>query len=70
MSEFRMQIIHAETGKVVEWMPGREIEGELIESLCAKVRLKGVGLGRTTDHVVNDVRTAFQELLYELKSRV
>lgn len=70
MSNFRVQIVHTEDGKVVEWMPGREVEGELIESLCKRVKAKGVGLGRTTDHVVNDVRTAFQELLRELKFKV
>lgn len=70
MSEFLIQVVHKEDGKVVAWQPGREIELSLIEELRERVRLKGVGLGRTSTHVLNDVVEALQELLHDLKAKV
>ena len=69
-SSFKIQVIHADTGKVVSWAPGMEVEKNLIMELRAKVKARGVGVGRTTAHVLDDVEAALKELLYELKSLV
>jgi hypothetical protein len=70
VSQFRLQIVD-KAGKVTKgWQPGDRVETELVDELCARVKAKGVGLGRTEAHVLADLRLAFAELLYELKARV
>lgn len=69
-SEFLMQILHVPTGEVVRWAPGQPVEAQFIEDLVSRVRAKGVGVGRTADHVAMDVRTAVMELLFDLKKLV
>ncbi len=69
-SDYVIQVVHKETGRVVEWAPGLQVERQLVIDLCNRVAAKGVGVFRTTAHVVADVRVALQELLYELKSEV
>lgn len=69
-SAYRLQIVHAEDGRVVEWAPGLSAEIELIDNLCARVQAKGVGVGKTEAHVLADVRAAFHDLLRDLKSQI
>lgn len=69
-SEYVIQVVEKKTGAVVEWAPGMAVERQLIEDLCGRVASKGVGIGRTTTHVVADVHAAMVELLYALKSEV
>ena len=69
-SAFIVQIAHRADGVVVEWAPGLRAEVELIENLCARVKAKGVGVGRSEAHVVQDVHDAFVELLRDLKSSI
>jgi len=69
-SDYVMQIVHKHDGTVVEWAPGLAVETEHIENLCARVKAKGVGVGRTEAHVIADVKTALREMLRELKGRV
>lgn len=70
MSTFIIQVIDKHTGNVVEWAPGLAVERQLVEDLCNRVASKGVGILRTTAHVVDDVKTSLEELLFELKSDV
>ena len=56
--------------KVVEFEPGLAVEKALITELITRTQAKGVGVFRTEAHVLTDVRDAFEELLYDLKSRV
>ena len=69
-SEYVIQVVHEKMGKVVEWAPGLAVERQFITDLCNRVAAKGVGVGRTTAHVVADVKAALEELLHEMKSEV
>ncbi len=71
MSDYRLQIIHIKTGQVVRgWSPGDRVETELVEALCARLKAKGVGWFKSEARVLEALREAWSELLYELKSRV
>ena len=70
VSEFKIQVVHVTSGKVVSWAPGLEVEKQFETELLERVKAKGVGVLRTEAHVLEDVRTALKELLFELKSRV
>ena len=71
-SEFLIQIVHKDNKQVIHctWAPGLAAEKDLIEELGRRVASKGVGIGRTQAHVVEDVKQAMRELLYSLKSLV
>jgi hypothetical protein len=69
-SAYRFVIIHAESGEIVYANTPLEAQVEVIENLKTRVRAKGVGLGRTTNHVVEDVGQAMLELLRDLKKVV
>jgi hypothetical protein len=69
-SNYLVQIVHRKSGLVVQWAPGLNVEDELIDTLCERVRAKGIGIGRTEAHVLGDVRAALEELLFDLKSQV
>ena len=69
-SEFRLQVLHVPTGKLVEWAPGLTIEKDFVAEICRRVQAKGVGIGRTEAHVVADVRAAVEELLFAIKMDV
>jgi hypothetical protein len=70
MSDYLIQVVHKVDGTVAAWAPGLDIEADVVDELVERVRLKGVGIGRTQDHVLDDVRAAMLELLYDLKARV
>lgn len=69
-SEFVMRIVHVPSGKCVEIAPGLAAEMDLLNDLCDRVRAKGVGIGCTEDHVIEDVRAAYRESLMSLKVQV
>ena len=69
-SNFVMQIRHIPSGDFVEFAPGLRVESQLLEELCDRVQAKGVGVGRTTEHVIADLRAAWQELFFDLKKQV
>ena len=69
-SEYLIQVVHKSTGKVVEWAPGLAVEKQLVDELGNRVRAKGVGILKTTEQVVTAVKSALDELLYDLKSLV
>lgn len=70
-SQYLLQIVERETGEVVKsWEPGSRIETELLTELSTRLSGRGIGLGRTTVHVLDDLKHAWAELLFELKSQV
>ena len=77
-SDYLVGILRAEDKSIVAAWPPRslrttgmdETSGAFIDALCARVKAKGVGVGSTTDHVLSDLRAAWQELLRELKADV
>jgi hypothetical protein len=71
LSEYRLQIIQVETGKVVlGWQPGDHVETDLADDLTQRVKAKGVGLFKREEKVLSGVREAFAEMLLDLKRRV
>ena len=70
VSDYVIQVVNTKTGKVVEWAPGMVVERQLVVDLCNRVAAKGVGMARSTAHVVADVKAALEELLFEMKSEV
>lgn len=69
-SEYRIQIVAKDNMRVLAWAPGLEMERDLVEEICRRVEAKGVGAFRSSAHVIEDVRSAIQELLLDLKRQV
>lgn len=69
-SDYAMRIVYLPTGEYVQWAPGQEIEAMVVDELCDRVAVKGVGVGRTSEHVLADVRAAMTELILDLKKRI
>lgn len=70
-SNYTLQIVQDSSGDVVASWKGRSpIETRMADELANRVALRGVGVGRTTSHVMQDVRDAFNEMLTELKRQV
>lgn len=70
ISDFRIQIVHAKTGRVVEWLPGAKIETDLVRELVYRLRNRGVGVFKTEAAVLKAVEEEFAALLWELKKQV
>jgi len=69
-SQYKIAVIFKDTGEVVSWAPGLSVERDFEVELLNRIKAKGVGVGRTTAHVLDDVRDALRELLYDLKRQV
>lgn len=69
-SEFLIQIVHKDTGKVIDWSPGLLAEKEFVEELCTRVSQKDIGITKTKAQVKAAVQESVKELLYDLKSKV
>lgn len=69
-SGYVIQVVRLSDRQTVEWAPGQACERDLVTELANRVAAKGVGVGRTTAHVVADVQDALLELLLELKTDV
>ena len=67
---YLIQVVNKTSGSVVQWAPGSNVEKDLIRELVERVRAKGVGVFRTEAHVTSDIKTAIEELLYDLKAQV
>jgi hypothetical protein len=65
-----MQIRHLPSGEYVEFAPGLSVESMILTELCSRVSAKGVGVGRTTNHVIADLDAAFRELFRDLKKQI
>jgi hypothetical protein len=69
-SDFKLQVLHIPTGQTVAWAPGQQVERDLIAALKSQLEAKGVGLFRTTKHVLTDLEAAVTDLFLELKKDV
>lgn len=69
-SLYRLQIVDDRGDVVYHAVPGLAAEVELVENIVSRVGAKGVGVGRSTAHVLDDVRAAIRELFFDLKSTV
>lgn len=69
-SDFVLQIRHIHSGEYIEFAPGLAVESQILEELCDRVNAKGVGIGRTSEHVINSIRSSFQELFWDLKKQM
>lgn len=69
-SQYVIQVVDTETGKVVQWAPGMAVERQLVSDLCGRVQGKGVGFMKREAQVIAAVRSALTELLFDLKSDV
>lgn len=70
MSVYLALIVDAETGEVVYQNTPLAAHVELVENLKRRVREKSVGLGRSANHVAEEVGDAMHELLLDLKKHV
>lgn len=72
MSDYRLQIIHKETGKVANWWNPREAaEVDLVEALCAALETRGgVGFFSSKKAVLAAIREEFPKVVHGLKLRV
>ena len=70
MSDYRLQIVHSSDGRVVTWRPGHEIETDLIDALCARLKARGVGIFTSEARVLSSVKEEFGGLLFDLKRKV
>lgn len=66
---FLLQIVDA-SRRVVACVPGGgELETDLIEHCVRTILAKGVGIGRTSAHVEQDIRDGIREALQSLKDQ-
>lgn len=63
-------LAHIQAEPIPHWTDGLPAEDAFLEALCVSIAAKGVGLGRTTAHVLEDVRAAFGEQVHDLKRTV
>lgn len=70
MSEFKLQIVHKKDGAVVEWKPGHSLEVNIADELCARLKVRGVGMFKSEAQVLLAVKEEFAAMLWILKSRV
>jgi hypothetical protein len=69
MSEFRIRVTHV-SGRNAILVPGGQGERDLVADILARVKAKGVGVGRTEAHVLADVEAALNDALYAIKAEV
>lgn len=69
-SRYLLQIIDRQTGQAIQLEPGLSAEINLIEECVKRVLSLGVGLGRTSGHVAQDVKTGIELAILDLKTQV
>jgi len=69
-SSFLMQIVNKSNGEIVQFEPGLSVEVNFVDACVTKILEKGVGLGRTSKHVANDIRDGIEETIQELKNKI
>lgn len=67
---FLLQIVDKLHNEVVQFEPGLSVEINFIDDCVTRAISKGIGLGRTSNHVAQDIRDAIEESIYELKLKV
>jgi hypothetical protein len=69
-SDYLMQVVDKLHNEVVQFEPGLSVEVNFIDDCVTRAIAKGVGIGRTSNHVAQDIRDAIEEAIYELKRKV
>jgi hypothetical protein len=69
-SQFKIQIVHADSGVVYEWAPGQQVERDFIQQIVDRVAAEGVGVAKTQAQVLAVIKKAITDLLWELKADV
>jgi hypothetical protein len=64
---FRLQIVDGEGRVVVSPFVAGRLEIDLVEACVTEVLARGVGLGRTSAHVAEDVRSGITAAIQALK---
>lgn len=70
MSDYRMQIFHIPSNSLVAWKPGADLETDLIDDLCERLKLRGVGLFKGEAKVLALVREELADVIFDLKKKV
>ena len=70
MSDYRLQITHASSGKVVSWKPGHDIETDISDELCSRLSKRGVGWFKSESKVLTAVREEIASIIWDLKVKV
>jgi len=72
MSDFKLQIVHKDTGKVAGWWNPREAaEADIVEALCDALEKRGgVGFFSSKKAVLLAVREEFPKIIMGLKLKV
>lgn len=69
-SRFLLQVLDRKSGDVVQFEPGQRVESEFVTDCVNHIVRLGVGLGRTSAHVAQDVRQGIEEVMFELKAKI
>ena len=69
-SQFLMQVVDRETQMVVQWEPGQRIEREFVDDVVTKLSTRRIGWFVRRSTVLDVVRQAFLETIFELKAKV
>jgi hypothetical protein len=69
-SHYLLQIVDRWSGEVVQLEPGMSAEIDFVEACVARTGSLGVGVGRSTQHVMKDVQTAIELTILDLKGKV
>lgn len=69
-SQFLLQIIHRDTGKIVTLEPGGPVEVQLVTELSKKLLDKRVGVFTTRAQVAKVVEDCLKDIIYSLKKQI
>lgn len=66
---FRLALIDARTGEIAQFAPGEKIERDFRADLRDALAKRGVGLFRTTGHVLDDLDGAIDDAFSQVKKQ-
>ena len=69
-SRYLMQVVDRQTGEIVQFEPGQDVEIEFVEDCVANAVQHGVGFGRTSAQVATVLKQSIEEAIYALKLKV
>lgn len=69
-SQFLLQIVERNSGKVVALEPGGPVEVELVAELAKRLQEKRVGIFTTRAQVAKVVEDTLKDMIYELKKKI
>lgn len=69
-SQFLLQIVDRNSGKVIKMEPGGPVEREIVADLTKRILDKPIGVFSTKTQVARIVEDCFNELILELKKQI